>query len=42
MTNAASNTSTARPETADQSKQMILKEVGAKWGNPRSRARTIS
>jgi hypothetical protein len=34
MTNAASNTSTAtaKPETAAQSKQMILKEVGAKWG----------
>ena len=32
MTNAASNTSTAKPETAVQSKQMILKEVGAKWG----------
>jgi hypothetical protein len=32
MTNTASNTSTAKPETAAQSKQMILKEVGAKWG----------
>jgi hypothetical protein len=32
MTNATSNTSTAKPETAIQSKQMILKEVGAKWG----------
>jgi hypothetical protein len=32
MTNAASNTSTAKPETAAQSKQVILKEVGAKWG----------
>ena len=32
MTNVASNTSTAKPETAAQSKQMILKEVGAKWG----------
>ena len=32
MTNAASNTSTAKPETASQAKQMILKEVGAKWG----------
>ena len=32
MTNAVSNTSTAKPETAAQSKQMILKEVGAKWG----------
>ena len=32
MTNATSNTSTAKPETAAQSKQMILKEVGAKWG----------
>jgi hypothetical protein len=32
MTNAASNTSTAKPETTAQSKQMILKEVGAKWG----------
>jgi len=32
MTNVASNTSTAKPETAAQFKQMILKEVGAKWG----------
>jgi hypothetical protein len=32
MTNATSNTSTVKPETAAQSKQMILKEVGAKWG----------
>jgi hypothetical protein len=32
MTNAASNTSTAKPETAAQAKQMILKDVGAKWG----------
>ena len=32
MTNATSNTSTAKPETVAQSKQMILKEVGAKWG----------
>jgi hypothetical protein len=32
MTNAASNTSTAKSETATQAKQMILKEVGAKWG----------
>jgi hypothetical protein len=32
MTNAASNTSTAKPETAAQTNQVILKEVGAKWG----------
>jgi len=32
MTHAASNTSTAKPETAAQAKQMILKDVGAKWG----------
>ena len=32
MTNATSNTSTAKPETVAQSKQMILKEVRAKWG----------
>jgi hypothetical protein len=32
MTNATSNTSTAKTETATQAKQMILKEVGAKWG----------
>jgi hypothetical protein len=31
MTNAASNTSTAKPETAAQAKQVILKDVGARW-----------
>src|SRR6266487_2743801 len=32
MTNAASNTSIAKSETAAQAKQVILKDVGAKWG----------
>ena len=31
MTNIASNASAANPETAAQNRQMILKEVGAKW-----------
>jgi hypothetical protein len=32
MTNVTSNTSAAKPETSAQTKKMILKEVGAKWG----------
>jgi hypothetical protein len=31
MTNIASNASAANPETAAQTRQTILKEVGAKW-----------
>jgi hypothetical protein len=31
MTNIASNASAANSETAAQTRQMILKEVGAKW-----------
>jgi hypothetical protein len=31
MTNIASNAFAANPETAAQTRQMILKEVGAKW-----------
>jgi hypothetical protein len=31
MTNIASNASAANPETTAQTRQMILKEVGAKW-----------
>ena len=31
MTNVTSNTSAAKPETSAQTRQMILKEVGAKW-----------
>jgi hypothetical protein len=27
-----SNAATAKPETAAESKQIVLKEVGAKWG----------
>jgi hypothetical protein len=32
MTNAASNASTAKPETAADTRQIVLKEIGAKWG----------
>jgi hypothetical protein len=32
MTSVTSNTSAAKPETSAQTRQMILKEVGAKWG----------
>src|SRR6266849_8863017 len=32
MTNVASNTSAAKPETAAETRQIVLKEVGAKWG----------
>jgi hypothetical protein len=32
MTNAASNTSAAKPETAAATRQIVLKEIGAKWG----------
>jgi hypothetical protein len=32
MTNVRVNAAfSARPETADQNKQMVLKEIGAKW-----------
>jgi hypothetical protein len=31
MTNMASNTSPAKPETVAQTRQIVLKEVGAKW-----------
>ena len=31
MTNVTSNPSAAKPETSAQTRQMILKEVGAKW-----------
>jgi len=32
MTNTASNASTAKPETAADTRQIVLKEIGAKWG----------
>ncbi len=32
MTNVASNPSTAKPQTAAETRQIVLKEVGAKWG----------
>jgi len=32
MTNMASNPSTAEPHTAAEKRQIVLKEVGAKWG----------
>jgi len=32
MTNVASNPSTAKPQTAAETQQIVLKEVGAKWG----------
>jgi hypothetical protein len=31
MTNPASNTSTATPATAAETRQIVLKEIGAKW-----------
>ena len=32
MTNAASNLSAAKPETATDTRQIVLKEISAKWG----------
>jgi hypothetical protein len=32
MTNAASNASPTKPETAADTRQIVLKEIGAKWG----------
>jgi hypothetical protein len=32
MTNTASNASTAKPGTAADTRQIVLKEIGAKWG----------
>ncbi len=32
MTNVASNASLAKSETAAETRQIVLKEVGAKWG----------
>ena len=32
MTNMASNASTAKPATAAETKQIVLKEISAKWG----------
>jgi division protein CdvB (Snf7/Vps24/ESCRT-III family) len=32
MTNVASNPSTAKPRTAAETRQIVLKEIGAKWG----------
>ena len=32
MTNVASNTSAAKPESAAETRQIVLKEIGAKWG----------
>jgi len=32
MTNVTSNPSVAKPETAAETRQIVLKEVGAKWG----------
>jgi hypothetical protein len=32
MTNTASNASTAKPETAANTRQIVLKEIAAKWG----------
>jgi hypothetical protein len=31
MTNTASNTSVATPATAAETRQIVLKEIGAKW-----------
>ena len=31
MTNAASNSSAAKPATAAETRQIVLKEIGAKW-----------
>ena len=32
MMNVAPNTAAAKPETAAETKQIVLKEIGAKWG----------
>jgi hypothetical protein len=32
MTNASANPSTATPPTAAETKQIVLKDIGAKWG----------
>jgi division protein CdvB (Snf7/Vps24/ESCRT-III family) len=32
MTNVASNTSTVKAATPTEARQIVLKEVGAKWG----------
>ncbi len=32
MTNVASNTSAGKPETAAETRQIVLKEISAKWG----------
>jgi hypothetical protein len=32
MTNATTNASVAKPETAGETRQIVLKEIGAKWG----------
>ena len=32
MTNVASNTSAGKPETAAETRQIVLKEIGVKWG----------
>ena len=32
MTNVASNASTAKLETAAETRQIVLKEISAKWG----------
>ncbi len=32
MTNVTSNTSAGKPETAAETRQIVLKEIGAKWG----------
>ena len=32
MTNTAPNASVVKPETAADTRQIVLKEIGAKWG----------
>ena len=32
MTNAPSNSTAAKSETATETRQIVLKEIGAKWG----------
>jgi len=32
MTNVTSNTSAGKPETAAETRQIVLKEISAKWG----------
>jgi hypothetical protein len=32
MTNAAPNAPVVKPETAAETRQILLKEIGAKWG----------